>query len=73
MSSAVGFLAAAVAIAIVGSLLLWLWHSARSKRPPTFQEHLQALAPRGRPAQVEQPSGIVAFDPDSGEELSPGT
>ena len=73
MSSAVGFLVVAVAVAILGSLILWLWHRARTTRPPTFNEHLQALAPRGRPAVVEQPTGIVPIDPDSGEELSSGT
>lgn len=73
MSSAVGFLVAAVAVAILGSLILWLWHCARTTRPPTFSEHLQALAPRRSPAVVEQPTGIVPFDPDSGEEPSSGT
>lgn len=73
MSSAVGFLAVAVAVAVLGSLILWLWHRARTTRPPTFSEHLQALAPRKAPAAVEQPPGIVAWDPESGEELSPGS
>ena len=73
MSSAVGFLVVAVAIAIVGSLILWLWHRARTTAPPTFGEHLRALAPRNSSATVEQPTGIVPFDPDSGEELSSGT
>ena len=72
MSSAVGFLVVAVAVAILGSLILWLLHRARATQPPTFNEHLQALAPRRSPASVEQPTGIVPFDPDSGEELSPG-
>jgi len=73
MSSAVGFLVVAVGVAILGSLILWLWHRARTTRPPTFNEHLQALAPRKRPPVVEQPTGIVTLDPDSGEELSSGT
>ena len=73
MSSAVSFLVVAVAVAILGSLILWLWHRARTTRPPTFSEHLQALAPRKSPAAVEQPTGIIPFDPDSGEELSSGT
>lgn len=73
MSSAVGFLAAAVAAAVLGSLILWLWHRARTTGPPTFSEHLQALAPRRAPAAVEQPTGIVPLDPDPDEELSAGT
>ena len=73
MSSAVGFLVVAVAVAIVGSLILWLWHRARATTPPTFGEHLRALAPRNRSPTVEQPSGIIPFDPDSGEEVRPGT
>ena len=73
MSSAVGFLVVAGAVAIVGSLVLWLWHRARTTAPPTFGEHLRALAPRDGSPTVEQPTGIVPFDPDSGEESSSGT
>ena len=73
MSNAVGFLVVAVAVAILGSLILWLWHRARAVPPPTFSEQLRAIAPRNGSATVEQPTGIVPFDPDSDEELSPGT
>lgn len=73
MSSAVLFLAAAGAAAILGSMMLWLWHRARTKPPPTFGEHLETLAPRDRSAVVEQPTGIVAFDPESGEESYSGS
>lgn len=73
MSSAVALLAVALAVAFLGSLILWLWQRARTTRPPTFNEHLQALAPRRARAAVEQPTGIVPFDPDSGKELSSGT
>lgn len=73
MSSAVGFLVAAGAAAILGSVLLWLWHRARTTPPPTFGEHLETLAPGDGSAVVEQPTGIVAFDPDSGEESYSGS
>ena len=73
MSSAVGFLVVAAAAAIVGSLVLWLWHRARTTAPPTFSDHLSVLAPRDGSPKVDQPTGIVPFDPDSGEELNSGT
>ncbi len=76
MSSAVIFLIAAVVLAILGSLVLWLWHRAHTTPPPSFEEHLRALAPRHGSATVEQPTGIVPLDPvdpGSGEESSPGT
>ncbi len=73
MSSAVPFLVVAIAAAILGSLILWLWHRVRRTRPPTFSEHLAAIAPREGKTGVMQPPGIVALDPDTGEEADSGT
>lgn len=73
MSSAVPFLVVAVAAAILGSLLLWLWHRVRRTEPPTFHEHLAAIAPREHRSGVVQPPGIIALDPDTGEEVDSGT
>ncbi|MCQ3813161.1 MAG: hypothetical protein KTU85_01915 [Acidimicrobiia bacterium] len=72
MSSAVIFLLAAVALAILGSLILWLWHRARSAPLPSFSEHLKAIAPRKGSAVVQQPPGVVTLDREFDEELRPG-
>lgn len=67
MSTAVIFLLLALAMAGVGSLLMWVVHHFPRRREPGYWEQLEAIAPvNGRPA--EPPSGIAALAPLSDEE-----
>ena len=68
MSSAAVFLLVASAVAIGGSLIVYLGHWVRRPNAPDFQEQLRAIAPRNPGQPVQQPSGIVPMEPGPDEE-----
>ncbi len=66
MSSAALFLAGALVAAVVGLIVLWVFHAItqrRRRRETPFDQQMQALAFNPSRVSRDQPSGIVTLDP----------